>query len=75
MKEKRYKKSALRKTLEANMRKRRNEPDLTVTSMEFSRMLRCYCEIYHLPDDVMRAKELPESFVDAFASWLGDPLK
>ena len=75
MKEKRYKKCDLRKTLEANMRLRRNEPELTVTPMEFSRWLRYYCEIQGLPETVMRAKVLPESLVDAFAAWLGDPLR
>ena len=74
-KEKRYKKNDLRLTLQANMRKRRNEPDLTVTPMEFSRMLKCYCELHNLPADIMRAKELPESFVDEFGTWLGDPLR
>lgn len=74
MKEKRYKKSDLRKTLEANMRKRRNEPGLTVTPMEFSRWLRYYCEIRGLSEDVLKSKTLPESFVDSFALWLGDPL-
>ena len=74
-KEKRYKKSALRKTLETNMQKRRGDPNLTVSPMEFSRMLKCYCEIFNFPADIMRAKELPESFVDSFASWLGDPLR
>ncbi|MBQ7530813.1 MAG: hypothetical protein IJT12_03835 [Paludibacteraceae bacterium] len=70
-KEKRYKKNDLRLTLQANMRQRRNEPDLTVTPMEFSRMLKCYCELHNLPDDIMRAKELDASLVDAFAVWLG----
>lgn len=74
-KEKRYKKSALRMTLEANMRKRRNEPDLRVTPMEFSRMLNCYCEIFEVPEEVMRAKELVESFVDEFGMWLGYALR
>lgn len=75
MKEKRYKKSALRKTLEANMRKRRKEPDLTVSPMEFSRWLKIYCEIRGLPEHLLRAKTLPESVVDAFGAWLGDSLR
>lgn len=74
-KEKKYKKYDLRLTLQANMRIRRNEPELTVSPIEFSRMLKCYCEIFDFPADIMRAKELPESFVDAFALWLGDPLR
>ena len=76
-KEKKYKKSALRKTLEANMRMReyRNDPNLTVSPMDFSRMLKCYCEIFDVPEEVMRAKELDESFVDEFSHWLGYPLR
>ena len=74
-KEKRYKKSALRKTLEANMRIRRNEPGLIVTPMEFSRWLKIYCEIKGLGEEVLKAKTLPESVVDGFGAWLGDPLR
>ena len=75
MKEKRYKKSALRKMLETNMRLRRNEPTLTITPMEFSRWLNIYCEIHGLDDKLQKAKTLPESIVDAFGLWLGDPLR
>lgn len=74
-KEKRYKKNDLRLTLQANMRIRRGDLDLTVTPMEFSRMLKCYCELHNLPEDIMRAKELPESLVDEFGTWLGDPIR
>lgn len=74
-KEKRYKKSTLRKTLETNMRLRRNEPSLTVTPMEFSRWLKIYCEIHGLDENLLKAKTLPESVVDAFGNWLGDPLR
>ena len=74
-KEKRYKKSALRKTLEENMRIRHNEPALTITPMEFSRWLKIYCEIFGLDENLLKAKTLPESIVDSFASWLGDPLR
>ena len=73
-KEKKYKKYDLRLTLQAYMRIRRNEPELTVSPIEFSRMLKCYCEIFNFPADIMRAKELPESLVDSFGAWLGDPL-
>lgn len=75
MKEKRYRKSALRLTLQENMRKRRNEPELTVSPMEFSRWLKIYCEIHGLDEKVQKAKTLPESVVDAFGNWLGDPLR
>ena len=74
-KEKRYKKSVLRKTLEKNMRARRGEPALTVTPMEFSRWLKIYCEIFGLGEEVLKAKTLPESVVDGFGTWLGDPLR
>jgi hypothetical protein len=74
-KEKRYKKSALRKTLERNMQKRRNEPELTITPMEFSRWLKIYCEIKGLPEEQQKAKTLPESVVDGFGAWLGEPLR
>lgn len=74
-KEKGYKKSALRLTLQENMRKRRNEPSLTVTPMEFSRWLKIYCEMKGLGEELQKAKTLPESVVDAFGSWIGDPLR
>ena len=73
--QKRYKKSALRKTLETNMRIRRNEPNLTVSPMEFSRWLKIYCEVHGLDEKLLKAKTLPESIVDSFALWLGDPLR
>ena len=75
MKEKRYKKSALRKMLEKNMRLRRKEPELTVTPMEFSRWLKIYCEMFGLGEEVLKAKTLPESVVDEFGAWLGDDLR
>ena len=75
MKEKRYRKSELRITLERNMRLRRKEPELTVTPMEFSRWLKIYCEIFGLDEKLQKAKTLPESVVDAFGTWLGDPLR
>ena len=74
-KEKHYKKSALREALERNMRIRRKEPELTVSPMEFSRWLKIYCEDMGLSEDVQKAKTLPESVVDAFGNWLGDPLR
>ena len=75
MKERKYKKSELRLALERNMRERRSEPGLTVSPMEFARWLRCYCELNGLPEEVMRAKELEASVVDAFSAWLGYPLR
>ena len=43
--------------------------------MEFSRWLKIYCEMKGLDDKLLKAKTLPESIVDSFASWLGDPLR
>ena len=75
MKKEVYKKSELRETLETNMRIRRNEPELTVSPMEFSRWFKIYCEIHGLDEKLQKAKTLPESVVDAFGAWLGDPLR
>ena len=74
-KPKRYSKGKLRATLERNMRERRKEPELKVTPMEFSRWLKIYCEIKGLPEELQKAKTLPESVVDGFGAWLGDPLR
>lgn len=74
-KEKTYKKGDLRKTLEKKMREYWNDPTIRVAPMEFSRMLKAYCEEFGLPDEILRAKELDEPLVDAFGSWLGYPLR
>ena len=74
-KEKRYKKSALRLTLQENMRKRRNEPELTVSPMEFSRWLRYFVEQFGLDERICETKTLEESIVDEFGKWLGYPLR
>ena len=73
-KPKKYKKSALRKTLEKQMQEYWHDPTRMVTPMEFSRMLKAYCEEFDLPDEIRRAKELEEPLVDAFGTWLGYPL-
>lgn len=75
MKEKRYSKKALRETLERNMRKRRGEPELTVTPMEFSRWLQYFVERFDLDPRICQTKTLEEPLVDAFGSWLGYPLR
>ena len=72
---KKYKKSDLRKTLERRMREYWSTPTIKVTPMEFSRMLKAYCEEFGLLDEVRRAKELEEPLVDEFGSWLGYPLR
>ena len=70
-----YKKSDLRKTLEKKMREYWHDPTIKVAPMEFARMLKTYCEKFDLPNEIRRAKELDESFVDAFGVWLGYPLR
>ena len=72
---KKYKKADLRKMLEMRMQEYWGDPKIKVTPMEFSRMLKTYCEKFGLPDEIRRAKELEEPLVDAFGSWLGYPLR
>ena len=72
---KKYKKRDLRLTLELRMQEYWNDPTRKVTPMEFSRMLKAYCEEFGLPDEIRRAKELEEPLVDSFGSWLGYPLR
>jgi len=75
MKEKRYNKNKLRATLEQNMRKRRNDPTITVTPMEFTRWLQYFVERFHLDPRICQTKTLEQPLVDAFGEWLGDPLR
>ena len=72
---KKYKKRDLRMALEKGMQEYWGDPTRKVTPMEFSRMLKAYCEEFHLPDSILRAKELEEPLVDAFGTWLGYPLR
>ena len=74
-KTKTYKKADLRKTLETQMQEYWHNSSIRVAPMEFSRMLKAYCEEFGLPDEIRRAKELEEPIVDAFGSWLGYPLQ
>ena len=46
-----------------------------VSEKEFSRWFGIYCEMTHQPDDVLNAKELTAEQTDAFAKWLGYPLR
>lgn len=66
-----YKKKELRLTLERNMRLRRNEPELTVSPMEFSRWLQYFAERSNLPERICQTKTLEEPIVEAFGKWLG----
>ena len=70
-----YKKKDLRQKLEQQMQAYWSDPTITVTPMEFARMLSAYCEKFNLPDDLRRAKELEAETVDAFGTWLGYPLR
>ncbi len=72
---KKYKKRDLRLTLERRMQEYWGNSKIKVTPMEFSRMLKAYCETFGLPDEIRRAKELEEPLVDAFCTWLGYPLR
>jgi hypothetical protein len=72
---KKYRKGTLRKRLEKEMQEYWGDPTIKVTPMEFSRMLKTYCEKFGFPDEIRRAKELEEPLVDAFGSWLGYPLR
>ena len=74
-KNKKYKKADLRMTLEQRMQEYWKDPTRKVTPMEFSRMLKAYCDRFDLPDEIRRAKELDGPFVDAFGFWLGYPLR
>ena len=65
---KRYQKNTLRLNLERNM----HQP---VSDKEFSRWFIIYCEMTHQPDEVLNAKELTAEQTDAFAKWLGYPLR
>lgn len=72
---KKYKKRDLRLTLEQRMQEYWNDPTRKVTPMEFSRMLKTYCEKFGLDEKLCKSKTLEESVVDSFSSWLGYPLR
>ena len=70
-----YKKSALCKTLEKQMQEYWHDPAITVAPMDFSRMLKTYCEKFGLDEKLCKSKTLEESVVDALGTWLGYPLR
>jgi len=72
---KKYKKNDLRLALQAKMREYWSDPKINVAPMEFSRMLKAYCEEFGLPEEIRRAKELEQPLVDALSTWLGYPLR
>ena len=74
MMKRKYKKSDLRKNLELRMQEYWHDPTRMVTPMEFSRMLKTYCEKFGLDEKLCKSKTLEESVVDSFSSWLGYPL-
>ena len=74
-KTKTYKKADLRKTLEKRMQEYWLDSAVKVAPMEFSRMLKAYCEEFGLDEKLCKSKTLEESVVDAFGTWLGYPLR
>ena len=74
-KRKRYYKKKLRERLERSMQERRGDPELKITSMEFSRWLRYFVEQFDLDERLCQTKTLEESVVDALGTWLGYPLR
>ena len=74
-KTKTYKKADLRKTLEKGMQEYWGDPKIKVTPMEFSRMLKAYCEEFNLDEAICRTRTLEESVVDDLGAWLGYPLR
>ena len=74
-KTKTYKKSALRETLEKRMQEYWHDPAIKVAPMDFSRMLKTYCEKFGHDEKLCKSKTLEKSVVDAFGTWLGYPLR
>ena len=74
-KEKKYQKSELRARLEKEMQEYWKDPTIKVTPMEFSRMLRAYCERFNHDESICRTRTLEESVVDDLGAWLGYPLR
>jgi len=72
---KKYRKGTLRKRLEKEMLEYWKDPTIKVTPMDFSRMLRAYCERFNHDEAICRTRTLEESVVDSFSSWLGYPLR
>ena len=65
---KRYQKNTLRLNLERNMGQ-------SVSPLEFAKWLSWYCERTHQPEALIKAKTLTAEQADAFAKWLGYPLR
>ena len=65
---KRYSKSTLRLNLEHNMGQ-------SVSPLEFCKWLSWFCERKHQPEALIKAKTLTKEQADAFADWLGYPLR
>ena len=68
-KEKKYKKSDLRKTLEKKMRKKK--PGTKVSAKEFARWFGIYCDMKGKSDDIRNAKELKQAEVEELGDWMG----
>ena len=65
---KHYSKSTLRLNLEHNMGQ-------SVSPLEFCKWLSWFCERKHQPETLIKAKTLTKEQADAFADWLGYPLR
>lgn len=74
-KTKTYKKADLRKTLEKKMQEYWHDHAIQIAPMEFSRMLKTYCEVFDLDEKLCKSKTLEESVVNDFGVWLGYPLR
>lgn len=68
-KEKKYKKSDLRKTLEKGMQK--TKPGTKVSTKEFARWFGIYCDMKGKSDDIRNAKELEQAEVEELGDWMG----
>lgn len=68
-KEKKYKKSDLRKTLEKGMQK--TKPGTKVSTKEFARWFGIYCDMKGKSDDIRNAKELARAEVEELGDWMG----
>ena len=70
---KRYRKGTLRKRLEKEMQKVKQ--NTKISNKEFARWFGIYCDMTGKPDEIRNAKLLSATEVDQLATWLGYPLR
>lgn len=70
---KKYRKGTLRKRLEKEMQKVKQ--DTKISNKEFARWFGIYCDMTGKPDEIRNAKLLSATEVDQLATWLGYPLR